>query len=213
MDFIIANHFLEHCEDPIGTIGVHLEKLRPGGVLFYAVPDMRYTFDFNRPVTPLDHLVRDHEEGPERSRAEHFTEWARSVEGPEASEAEVRERAARASKSGYSIHMHVWTQAEFLQLLLRCRERLDDRFEIEAVARQGIELVVVLRKEGRPRAAAPASSQDASDDLELSDLRRENRRLDAELRDVTGSASWRITRPLRAAKRTLHKRGLLRKLG
>jgi hypothetical protein len=26
-DFIVANHFLEHCEDPIGTIGVHLSKV------------------------------------------------------------------------------------------------------------------------------------------------------------------------------------------
>ena len=44
-DFIVANHFLEHCEDPIRTIETHLGKLRPGGVLFYAVPDKRYTFD------------------------------------------------------------------------------------------------------------------------------------------------------------------------
>ena len=48
-DFIIANHFLEHCEDPIRTIETHLGKLRPGGVLFYAVPDKRYTFDSRRP--------------------------------------------------------------------------------------------------------------------------------------------------------------------
>jgi hypothetical protein len=37
--FIVANHFLEHCEDPIETIKTHLGKLRPAGVLFYAVPD------------------------------------------------------------------------------------------------------------------------------------------------------------------------------
>jgi hypothetical protein len=34
VDFIIANHFLEHCEDPIRTIGTHLGKLRADGVLF-----------------------------------------------------------------------------------------------------------------------------------------------------------------------------------
>lgn len=47
VDFIVANHFLEHCEDPIQTIETHLGKLRPGGILFYAVPDKRYTFDFH----------------------------------------------------------------------------------------------------------------------------------------------------------------------
>ena len=63
VDFIVANHFLEHCEDPIRTITTHLGKLRPGGVLFYAVPDKRYTFDFRRPRTPLSHLIADHEDG------------------------------------------------------------------------------------------------------------------------------------------------------
>src|SRR5438309_1826974 len=28
-DFIIANHFLEHAQDPIGTIARHIEVLRP----------------------------------------------------------------------------------------------------------------------------------------------------------------------------------------
>ena len=32
VDFVVANHFLEHCENPIGTIETHLRKLRPGGV-------------------------------------------------------------------------------------------------------------------------------------------------------------------------------------
>src|SRR5437763_6623860 len=79
-DFIIANHFLEHCEDPIGTIETHLRKAKPGGILFYAVPDKRYTFDFRRPVTTLEHMVSDHEHGPARSRNQHYDEWARRVE-------------------------------------------------------------------------------------------------------------------------------------
>ena len=32
-DFIIANHFLEHCEDPIGTIGNHLANSPGEGAL------------------------------------------------------------------------------------------------------------------------------------------------------------------------------------
>ena len=41
-DFIIANHFLEHTQDPIGTVRRHLEVLRPDGVLYMAVPDRRF---------------------------------------------------------------------------------------------------------------------------------------------------------------------------
>ncbi len=161
-DFIVANHFLEHCEDPIRTIRTHLGKLRPGGVLFYAVPDKRHTFDFRRPVTPLDHFIADHEQSPERSRREHYVEWTRMVivEGGE-SEERLLARAEELEAAEYSIHMHVWTQAEFLQLILHCRERFEDAFDIEAAARQGIEFVVVLRKAGgspQPPASALVAS-------------------------------------------------------
>jgi SAM-dependent methyltransferase len=156
-DFIIANHFLEHCEDPIRTIGTHLGKLKPGGVLFYAVPDKRYTFDHRRPLTPLEHMVDDHDLGPERSRAEHYDEWTRLVVDEDAPPRDSPEyegwavgKARKLEADAYSIHMHVWTQAEFLKLIVDCRERFEDAFDIEAAARQAIEFVVVLRKAGTP---------------------------------------------------------------
>ena len=168
-DFIVANHFLEHCEDPVRTIATHLGKLRPGGVLFYAVPDKRYTFDSRRPLTPLDHMVADHEQGPQRSRADHYDEWTRLVidgEAPAGAEgAAFDEWAARRARAleedAYSIHMHVWTQMEFLGLILHCRERFDQAFDIEAAARQGIEFIVVLRKAGTPP-VPPASPSPAA---------------------------------------------------
>lgn len=162
-DFIVANHFLEHCEDPIGTIETHLGKLKPGGILFYAVPDKRYTFDFLRSPTPLEHMVTDYEEDAERSRREHYDEWARFVTGGalagddvkrEPSGDWVERRARELEAARYSIHMHVWTQAEFLKLILDCRLRFGDAFDIEAAARQGIEFVTVLRKRGTLPAAA-----------------------------------------------------------
>jgi SAM-dependent methyltransferase len=153
-DYIIANHFLEHTEDPIGTIGTHLRKLRPGGALFYAVPDKRYTFDFRRPVTPVEHMIRDHEEGPSASRQGHYEEWTRltldppHAGGEEAFEQWATDRTAELEGENASIHMHVWTQAEFLAMVLHCRERYNDGFDIEAAVRIGPEFVVVLRKQG-----------------------------------------------------------------
>jgi predicted SAM-dependent methyltransferase len=164
-DFIIANHFLEHTENPVGTIETHLGKLKPGGVLFYAVPDKRFTFDFRRPPTSVEHMVADYEQGPEHSRAEHYREWSKLVDedldavdtGERPSDEWVERRARELEDAKYSIHMHVWTQAEFLRLMLAVRERLDDAFDIEAAARVGIEFVVVLRKQGP--LPAPASPQ------------------------------------------------------
>ena len=150
VDFIVANHFLEHCEDPIGTIDTHLGKLRPGGVLFYAVPDKRYTFDFRRPRTPLSHLIADHQDGGQGSRREHYLEWARLVypEDDGAPDAQTaRAHAAELEATSYSIHFHVWTQADLLELMLDCHERLGS-FDIEAVRRVGLENIVILRKDG-----------------------------------------------------------------
>lgn len=216
-DFVVANHFLEHCEDPIGTIETHLGKLRPGGVLFYAVPDKRFTFDFRRPVTPLEHMVSDHENGPDASRRGHFEEWCRLVIDEEsdstgsaeqaADEDWVQRRATELEEAAYSIHMHVWTQAEFLRLILALRERLDGAFDIEVAAKVGIEFIVVLRKAGAM--PAPASAVETSNAVEADCRRRlaeaESRLadLDRELTAVRESPSWRITAPLRALKSRL----------
>jgi SAM-dependent methyltransferase len=79
-DFVIANHMIEHCQEPIGTMQQFLRVLKPGGVLYMAVPDKRYTFDFDRSVTSIDHLVRDYRDGSGWSKMQHFEEWCRLVE-------------------------------------------------------------------------------------------------------------------------------------
>jgi SAM-dependent methyltransferase len=201
-DFIVANHFLEHTENPIGTIETHLSKLKPGGILFYAVPDKRFTFDFRRPVTPIEEMVADYDEGPERSRAEHYDEWCRLVIDEEstsvgnaeqaASEEWVQRRARELEGAKYSIHMHVWTQAEFLRLILACRERLDHGFDIEATAKRAIEFIVVLRKQGPAPAPSPASAgspESAPRPTGKEELRQVSRRaLEKVRREVRG---WR----------------------
>ncbi len=168
LDFIIANHFLEHCENPIRTIETHLGKLRPGGVLFYAVPDKRYTFDFRRPTTPLAHVVGDYERGPEHTRREHYLEWQRLVAESHMDPADpgLTARAEAQEADGYSIHFHVWTQADLMGLMLHCHERFGT-FEVEAVRRRSLENIVVLRKHGTPAdwtpsPPAPAPAEAAS---------------------------------------------------
>jgi SAM-dependent methyltransferase len=70
-DFVIANHVLEHSEDPIAAFKSIFRVLKPGGIFFLALPDKRFTFDRDRGLTPFEHLVRDHSEGPEVSRLDH----------------------------------------------------------------------------------------------------------------------------------------------
>ncbi|MFN2471691.1 MAG: methyltransferase domain-containing protein [Gaiellaceae bacterium] len=144
-DFVIANHFLEHCEDPVGALTNMLRVLRPGGVVYLAVPDKRHTFDRDRPVTSVDHVVADHVEGSQRSRRDHFEEWVRLVNktaGDDAVEHEVAELMRR----DYSIHYHVWTQNELLALLVAMRERCELAFDIALLLRNEHENIVVLQK-------------------------------------------------------------------
>ena len=108
------------------------------------VPDKRHTFDVDRPLTPVDHLLRDHEEGPDVSRRAHFEEWARLVDRVPA--AEVSRRAEQLMEQDYSIHFHVWTQRALLELLLALRGRFGLDFEVELLERIEYEVVFVLRK-------------------------------------------------------------------
>ena len=144
-DFVIANHLLEHCQDPIGTIANMMRVLRPGGVIYMAVPDKIYTFDKDRPVTPLAHLERDHREGPQWSRRGHFEEWARLV-NKAGDEAAVAAQADRLMAIDYSIHYHVWTRAEMLQMVAAVSKHL--RFAVRESVTNGEEVIFILQKAG-----------------------------------------------------------------
>jgi SAM-dependent methyltransferase len=131
-DFIVASHFLEHCEDPIMTIETFIRVLRPDGILFLAVPDKRL-IDKNRSLTNLEHLIADHRFGPTISREDHFKEYEECV-------------VHRPVKRGYSIHYHVWTYKEIVELLsyLECKKELG--ISTKKVAKTRFENIFVVRK-------------------------------------------------------------------
>ncbi|HLJ96048.1 MAG TPA: methyltransferase domain-containing protein [Gemmataceae bacterium] len=142
-DFVIANHFLEHCQDPIGTLLHFFRVLREDGILFLTVPDKRYTFDCGRPVTPLEHLLADHECGAEHSRRAHVCEFVRLVLKAVEPD-DVQRKTDRLLATDFSIHYHVWTQTELMELLLELRRRLP--FEVELFLRRAYEILIILRK-------------------------------------------------------------------
>ena len=142
-DFVIANHFLEHCQSPFDAMRNMLRVLRPGGYLYMAIPDKRFTFDIDRPVTTIEHIRRDFEEGPGWSKRAHFEEWARLV-NKAGDESAVQEVADSLIDINYSIHFHVWTQVEMLEMLMAAGELLP--FEIVVMLRNGIEVIFVLEK-------------------------------------------------------------------
>jgi SAM-dependent methyltransferase len=151
-DFVIANHFVEHCQDPILAIANMLRVLRTGRVLYLAIPDKRFSPDRDRPITPNEHLLKDHREGPAWSKRQHFEEWVRLWTYETAkTDDQVRQRINFLMSTDYSIHYHVWTSITFMGFLLLLKEQLskefDIEFQIEHFLRNDSEIITILRKE------------------------------------------------------------------
>lgn len=165
MDFVIVNHLIEHCQDPIGALLSQARVLREGGVLYLAAPDRRRTdFDREREETSLEHLLRDHDQGPEGSRFKHYEEWSRyaiKVPGDE-----VAAHAAKLEEQDYSIHFHTFTLNSFLAMMLRARELYGLPFEVVATETNNHEFIVIARK--TVRSSEPAQQAVQTPDLALS---------------------------------------------
>lgn len=125
-DFVIANHLVEHLENPIRGLQEMVRVLRPGGILYVALPDPRLTFDRERELTPIGHVVGEYHSGTDQTREAHYAEWVERAEplvdwmiaagvptGPD----RVRELLL----TGYSIHFHVWRPELFLEVIAAAR--------------------------------------------------------------------------------------------
>ena len=143
-DFAIANHFLEHCPDPIRSIHNMLRVVKVGGILFLAVPDKRHTFDLRRPVTPYAVLKNAYISGQRRGTAELFYEWAHLVYNlpPE----QAKTRAEQLIEEDYSIHYNVWATSDLLNFLMSAQHDFQSPFELVAVVSSENETIVLLER-------------------------------------------------------------------
>jgi SAM-dependent methyltransferase len=144
-DFVIANHFLEHCQNPIQTVQNLLRVMKPGGILYMAVPDKRYSFDAPRPITTVDHLVEEYLQGTERTERSHYEEWVRFVHHVD-EPVEAGRQVKDLMEMKYSIHFHVWTPAALLELVMTMKSQLHFNFEIDLFVQNGNEMIFILRK-------------------------------------------------------------------
>jgi SAM-dependent methyltransferase len=142
VDFIIANHVLEHLEDPIGALKSLVRVTRRDGIIFLTLPDARHSFDHLRERTTVEHLLRDHNEGTQTSRDHHYAEWATYIEGigPEG----VLARAAEYAAADAHHHFHVWELQGFLALL----EAVNLDCQLVHAQMNQREFATILRKSG-----------------------------------------------------------------
>jgi SAM-dependent methyltransferase len=123
-DALLASHVIEHLADPIGALGEWSRVVRPGGHLLLIAPHKERTFDRRRPVTPLEHMVEDHERGVGEDDSTHFDEVI-------ALHDMSRDRVARSDREGFEartrdnlrrrgVHHHVFVTETLLRLLDHC---------------------------------------------------------------------------------------------
>lgn len=159
-DFIVANHVLEHTTDALGTLKNWLGVLRPGGLIFVAVPRGERCFDRGRAITSADHFLEDfrlcvigaHEQMRERNLVhveEHLAISAPAlakIDGvtwvPLQDAEHQRETDRLLGQDSAQIHHHVFTRDSFCALLCL----LGEQIRIECVAKSSVEVVGIVRK-------------------------------------------------------------------
>jgi SAM-dependent methyltransferase len=174
-DLVIANHVLEHVADPITWLQEVDRLVVPGGAVFLALPDRRFSFDYLRPVSTVADLVRAHRadlERPDFTQVLEATYYARPLRPPDfAHGSPPRDKLARgrfsslaaaiesaeARVSDYAdVHCHVFESGRFPILVDDLRSgglvpwhvtALDD------VEPGRLEFRAILRRASEPQAA------------------------------------------------------------
>jgi SAM-dependent methyltransferase len=132
LDFVVANHLFEHLEHPVRALLEAQRVLRPAGLLYMALPDKRLTFDRDRELTAVEHLLQEQRHGAGANRRAHYLDWSTNVDGKRGAEAEAH--ADRLMEMDYSIHFHVWQPDSFLDFFVAARTEFGLDFQLVGYA-------------------------------------------------------------------------------
>jgi len=162
-DFVIANHVLEHSNNPIGTLQNWSRVLKRDGILFLTVPNKNRCFDKGRSLTTLEHLLMDasdangHPEAFRRRNSEHYQQWveislpAAARSNPSIQIPAEQDKAAwtqRLEASGGDIHFHTFDYSMFKRMLEHYCSHIDASMQIVRIYRsaKNFEFIAVMRK-------------------------------------------------------------------
>ena len=159
LDFIIANHVLEHVTNFLHTLYIFSNKLRLGGVVFMALPDKRYVEeDKNRPITPPQLFIEELY-NTTLSKSRHFQKVVdsflyRNKRPDDASKTftqdEMEQAIASANKhiSTGGTHIHTFTTESLMTTFSIARLQYNFPLQLVTIHQVFNENIVVLRKVG-----------------------------------------------------------------
>ncbi|MGC2517642.1 MAG: methyltransferase domain-containing protein [Burkholderiales bacterium] len=73
-DFVVSSHSLEHVANPLRAASEWMRVLNDEGALLLVLPHKDGTFDHRRPVTTLEHMIRDFEQQTTEADLTHLDE-------------------------------------------------------------------------------------------------------------------------------------------
>lgn|ERR1022692_4009944 len=121
-DFIIASHVIEHTRNAMAAIQKAYGALKVGGQLVLVVPDMRLTFDRNRAITELSHLIQDYESPLRERDVLHYVEFfSKAFVTPIE---DLFSRVKTAIEENGDLHFHTWTYESFKEMVTYIREHI-----------------------------------------------------------------------------------------
>jgi len=163
VDFVIANHVLEHTDNPLGTLRNWSRVLKGEGILFVSVPNYLKCFDRGRKLTALEHLIKDYNDAttaPElvkQRNLHHYREWVeislpaarstnKTIELPEnyKKDAWIENMVAK----GEEIHFHTFNYSLFNSMLVNFCSEIDSSLKLIKIynSSQYFELIAILQK-------------------------------------------------------------------
>lgn len=152
LDFVVANHVLEHLINPLSFLEQCYQLLKPGGLIYLGLPDKRRMFDRFRQRTPLEDVIVRYEERVHETSDERIFDALRTTEGefdvPYPGEAGFAEQIELNRRR--TVHVNVWIMDDVIELLQYFGRTMGMPLALVDGTMGGIEFILVLRKSHRP---------------------------------------------------------------
>ncbi len=151
LDFLIANHVLEHFDDPVGGTIEWLRVLRDGGRLFITLPNFRSNcYDFRRFPARRDHLAVDYRDplGRAERNLKHYEDFAQTLYEWEEEDPRVREQALEWTRADDRHHYHVYDEQTVKDVLSLVGDvsSIGLKFVNGLLSKDGFEFLVIVEK-------------------------------------------------------------------
>ena len=117
---LLSAHMLEHTANPVKALREWIRVVSSDGLLLLVLPHRDGTFDHRRPVTTLDHMIRDYERGVGEDDLTHLPEILELhdlTRDPPAGDREAFYKRSLDNSSNRGLHHHVFDLRTAIQLV------------------------------------------------------------------------------------------------